>query len=231
MNETQELITEILIGRPETFRLNGADYHIYPETLGSSVIISCMLENLDLDGELLALNPALEAMRQAEVHRDQVCDIIATATLAGRDCLSKSLMRERAGDFAGLGREDLAELLLLVLNRSKWGRLSELLGLTEEQEETARIARLRAGSSGARHYGGRSIFGTLLDQACSRYGWSDSYVIWEISLDRLRMMLCDSVSTVYLSEDERMKLNIYGREEMLDGDTADIEELRALTKG
>lgn len=230
MDSIQEIVTEILLGRPQPFSFGKREFMIYPETLGSSAIISCYLEDLDIDSDILAVNPSMEALRQSRLHKETVCKIIAVATCRGDECLQSAIIRERINIFSSeLSDENLAELLMLTLNRSKWPRLTALLGLNEERNELFRIAELRSRTSGMKQYGGRSLFGTLLDNVCSRYGWSDRYVIWGISLDRLRMMLADSVNSVYLTEEERKKLNIFSSDEFIDGDTADIETLRELT--
>lgn len=231
MDELQELTTDILLGRPMPFRLGKHRFMLYPETLGSSVLISGILQTLDMDHEILAINPSVEAMRLSTVYPEKIQEILAIATLPCDECLDTLKVKDRAGIFSSeMSRDDMAHMLMMILGRSRWHRLADCLGLGDEQKEQHRIARLKSRSSGARQYGGKSVFGTLLDSACSRYGWTDRYVIWEVPLDRLRIMLADNMTAVYLSEEERRMLNIYNEAEMIDGDTADIETLREQTR-
>ena len=40
-------------------------------------------------------------------------------------------------------------------------------------------------------FGGKTIWGTLIDAACERYGWTFDYVVWGISYNNLTLMLKD----------------------------------------
>ena len=231
MDEQQELITDIVLSRPVPFRLGKRRFMLYPETLGTSILISNMLQPLGIEHEIMTINPTLETMRLCTLYPEKVSEIIAIATLPADECLNAVKVKKRAAIFsADMDRDDMVQMLMMILSRSRWHRLTCILGLTKEQEEQRLIARLKMKSSGTRQYGGKSVFGTLLDTACSRYGWTDRYVIWEIPLDRLRMMLADSVTSVYLTEEERQALHIYNDDEFIDGDTADIETLREMTR-
>ena len=44
------------------------------------------------------------------------------------------------------------------------------------------------------------------------------YVMWGISYANLKMLMADAITTVYLSEDERKKLNIYDDSEVINAD-------------
>ena len=54
-------------------------------------------------------------------------------------------------------------------------------------------------------FGGKSIYGTIIDSACERYGWTMQYVVWGISYTNLCMLLADSTKDVYLTDDEMKK--------------------------
>ena len=55
-------------------------------------------------------------------------------------------------------------------------------------------------------FGGKTVYGSLIDAACERYGWTKDYVVWGIDYTSLRLMLADKVNSVYCSEDEMKKL-------------------------
>lgn len=57
-------------------------------------------------------------------------------------------------------------------------------------------------------FGGVSIYGSIIDSACERYGWSFDYVVWEISYTNLQLMLKDSVKSVYLTDEEAKRCAI-----------------------
>lgn len=227
--QAQELTVEILLGRPMRFNIGRHRLAIYPETLGSATLAGKILESIGVNETLLETNAPLEAVRLCTVNPDSTAELIALATCNGeKECLSQATIRRRAGIILEADVDDRASLLLMVLTRSKWRRLTDLLGLDDEQKEMARISRLKSASGGSLTYGGRSVFGQLIDTACARYGWTDRHVIWEVPLDRLRMMLADTVNSIYLSEEERARLCIFRGDDRIDGDTADIELLRNL---
>jgi hypothetical protein len=87
--------------------------------------------------------------------------------------------------------------------------------------------------NGSLTFGGRSIYGQLIDRACERYGWTVEYVVWGISYANLTLMLADQQTSIYLTEDELKKAKIRKRnEEVINGDDpASQERLKAILKG
>ena len=76
---------------------------------------------------------------------------------------------------------------------------------------------------------GNSTYGTMIDFACQRYGWTFDYVVWGISYINLRMLMADAITTVYLSSDEMKQLGISGSEEIIDaGNPKNRERIKAL---
>jgi len=55
-------------------------------------------------------------------------------------------------------------------------------------------------------FGGKRIYGLLIDFACQRYGWTMDYVLLGISYVNLNMLFVDAITTVYLNDEERKKL-------------------------
>ena len=52
-----------------------------------------------------------------------------------------------------------------------------------------------------------------------------NYVVWGISYTNLRMLMADSISTVYLTADERKLLNIFDPKERINADDPKNREL------
>ena len=67
-------------------------------------------------------------------------------------------------------------------------------------------------------FGGQSIYGSLIDTACERYGWTFDYVVWEISYTNLKLMLADSSKQIYLTDDELKKSKIAVSATYINGD-------------
>ena len=61
------------------------------------------------------------------------------------------------------------------------------------EEEAKRMAKVNAAkkSENSFIFGGKTIWGTLIDAACERYGWTFDYVVWGISYNNLTLMLKD----------------------------------------
>lgn len=84
-------------------------------------------------------------------------------------------------------------------------------------------------SSNNQSFGGKTIFGSLIDIACKTYGWTKKYVVWGIDLISLRMMLADTVNSVYLSDDEAKALGLTAHPKEVYGMTPeDIAKLKAM---
>lgn len=71
-------------------------------------------------------------------------------------------------------------------------------------------------------FGGKTIWGALIDAACERYGWTFDYVVWGISYNNLTLMMKDKITSIYLSDEERKKTHIpTANEEVIDGNNKD----------
>lgn len=101
-------------------------------------------------------------------------------------------------------------------------------GIDKENTERKRIAKVKKDNSSI-SFGGNSTYGTMIDFACQRYGWTFDYVVWGISYINLRMLMADAITTVYLSSDEMKQLGISGSEEIIDaGNPKNRERIKAL---
>ena len=101
-------------------------------------------------------------------------------------------------------------------------------GIDKENTERKRIAKVKKNNSSI-SFGGNSTYGTMIDFACQRYGWTFDYVVWGISYINLRMLMADAITTVYLSSDEMKQLGISGSEEIIDaGNPKNRERIKAL---
>ena len=55
-------------------------------------------------------------------------------------------------------------------------------------------------------FGGKTIFGQLIDPAIERYGWTYEYVVWGVSYATLTVLLADKVTQVFLTDDEKKRV-------------------------
>lgn len=224
-------IVECIISRPQEFTLAGRAFAIYPESLGISLLLVSHYKRLGLrnDGRVAA---SMEALMLCKQQRSEVAEIIALSTASGKDeALNLQWMQERTGFLAKhLSDEEMASLLIVILSMPRVDALIKDIGLDREQEEKRRIAKVSGDNSVS--FGGRSLYGALIDAACERYGWTFDYVVWGISLVNLRIMLADAITSMYVSDETRKKAHLQPRgEEFVPAETTDIETLRKLTEG
>ena len=224
-------IVECIISRPQEFTLAGRTFAIYPESLGVSLLLVCHYKRLGLrnDGRVAA---SMEALMLCKQQRNEVAEIIALSTASGKDeALDPQWMQERAKFLTKhLSDDEMAALLIVILSMPRAVALIKDIGLDREQEEKRRIA--KASGDNSVSFGGRSLYGALIDAACERYGWTFDYVVWGISLVNLRMMLADAIASMYVSDETRKKAHIQPRgEEFISAENTDIDTLRKMTEG
>ena len=228
LNET---LADAVMNRPREFFIDHQRYCLWPLSLGMSLMIERHLAALDIDDNLLAKNPAMEAMRLASGKRAEVCYILAILSLRKYSELSNTqTITRRSNVFESkLSDDELAQLLLIALSEPKAETLISLSGIANEQQEQARIARHKNRDGHTLTFGGKTIYGILIDAACSKYGWAKEYVVWGIDLVSLRMMLADSVNSVYLSDEDMKALGISATHQQKFGMTPeDIAKLKAM---
>lgn len=218
-----EEILEALMERPYGFTINDKRYYLYPVTLGKSILLSRLMRELDIDAELLAKNPSLEALRVVSAHRDVAILIIAYCTAKDKQEVFDNAIIEKYQSFfsENLSDEEIAQLLLIIYQYDKTASFIRYLGLDRDQKEQAKISKMKNKNGNTIMFGGKSIYGSLISVACEKYGWTLDYVVWGISLVNLRMMLADSVNSIYLSDDEKKSARLTAGQEIVNMDNPD----------
>ena len=113
---------------------------------------------------------------------------------------------------------------MLILTGDNVESYISYFGIDKERSERKRIASVKKDNVGLT-FGGNSIYGTLIDFACQRYGWTMNYVVWGISYANLKMLLADAITTICLTAEERKKLNIFDNKEHINADDPKNREL------
>lgn len=106
--------------------------------------------------------------------------------------------------------------------------LITLSGLREQQEKQAQIAKVKREKNRTMTFGGLTMYGALIAPAMSALNMTMHQVVWEISLTNLKMLLADTVSTVYLSEEEVKAINAEASKEKYGMTPEDIAKLKAM---
>ena len=188
---------------PVGFTVRQEHFYLYPQTLAKVYLTSQLVERLEVDKEFLRKEPMLETMRIAKVKKAEACRLIAYHTLKTKDeILNTYLLNSRTDYFkTNLDIEDIATLLITIL---KDNSLEEIIKDTGLEQEEKRMQKVNAAKKSKNTYifGGRTIWGSLIDAACERYGWSFDYTVWEISYINLTLILKDKITSIYLTDQE-----------------------------
>lgn len=204
-------VVDAMLEKPIPFTIGDRRFFfLFQPSLGTSLLAGQLLQELTLNKELLAVNKQAEILRVCGAQRDIVLRIISLHTFARRsDVLLEDKLQERIKELDVLPASDLATLLVTIMS---WdGRQEKFIRhfqLDLERKTREKIFEYKKQKGGSLTFGGRSLYGSVLDAACERYGWELGYVLWGISSLNLNMMLTDSVQSVLLTKDEAKEAHI-----------------------
>lgn len=222
-NNIETLLSDALIGRPVPFECGGKFFYIYPLTLGKSLLCARLIQALEINNETISKSLYAEALRLATQKKDICLELIAYHTCKDKDeVFNFPLIEERKALFKEeTTTEDIASLLLVLLTQEKTETFMKHLGIDKEQQRMREVMRKKGEDKSSISFGGKSIYGTLIDAACERYGWTYDYCMWGISYNNLRLLLADKINSVYLTDKERKNVPanlLQGSENAIKGD-------------
>lgn len=219
-------ISDAIIERPVAFNVSNRNFFMYPPTLGKTYLLTRLFKSLDANVKAISINPYMEALRLCQTKKSIVCRILSYYTFNNKeDVCDNSKVESRAKWFeCELDNEELSTFFVLILSGDNTDEYIKYFGIDKEREERKRIADLKKDSSSI-SFGGNSTYGTLIDFACQRYGWTMNYVVWGISYVNLKMLMADAVTTIYLSAEERKQLHIFDNKEYINADDPKNKEM------
>lgn len=228
-------VVDAMLEKPIPFTIGDRRFFfLFQPSLGTSLLACQLLQELTLNKELLAVNKQAEILRVCGAQRDIVLRIISLHTFARRsDVLREDKLQERIKELDVLPASDLATLLVTIMS---WdGRQEKFIRhfqLDLERKTREKIFEYKKQKGGSLTFGGRSLYGSVLDAACERYGWELGYVLWGISSINLNMMLADSVQSVLLTKDEAKEAHISTDNKRIDiNNRKGAIELQKLVRG
>lgn len=173
---------------------------------------------MEVNRSLLKENPFMEALRVISTKREECCRLIAYHTLKSKEeILCKAIVQVQQKLISDFANKDIATLLVCILNDNLYQIIVKETGIEEEAKRMAKVNAAKR-SSGQYIFGGKTIWGSLIDAACERYGWTFDYVVWGISYGNLMLMLKDKLTSIYLSDEERKRAHLpEPNEEIIDG--------------
>lgn len=205
-----DLGTDILLERPFLFEVGGERYAIYQPSLGLLSLMQIRLRKLNISPKALQSVGNLELLRVAKQQKQECCELIALATCrTHEDALNDIETQRRADRFAEcLDYDDVATLLVGVLQFNRHQQWMDEVGIVKERERMAKVMRYK-NKGGNVMFGGKSTFGQLIDPAMERYGWTYEYTVWGISVPVLEILMADKVCDVFLTDEEKKKVPIH----------------------
>lgn len=223
-------IADTIIERPHGFKVNQRQFYLYPVTLGKTYLISRLVECLGINLEIIKANPYMEALRICQEKKESVCRILSYHTINKKEELfDYDFVQERCNFFyKEIDNDSMAQLLVMVLSERDISAYIKHLGIDKEKEWQAKAMRAKKDNNSLT-FGDKSIYGTLIDTACQRYGWTFEYVVWGISYANLQLLLADSVTSIYLSDEERKRVNIPQDRDIINADDpANMAKIKAM---
>lgn len=235
MNENKDIemnIADTMMEKPIGFKIGRRHFCLYPACLGKVYLISRLISSLEIDMNVLEVNPYFEAMRLCREKKELVCRILAYHSLKRRsDIQNEVKVSSRSNYFSkNLDYKELAQILMFVLTWEDVKSYIKFLCIDKEQVLRKKIMDYKSKKSSVFNFGGKSIYGTLIDWACQRYGWTLDYVVWGISYANLQMLMSDAIISINLNEEEKKDLRIYDNEIIDAGDPKNREKIRDMLK-
>ena len=223
-------IADTIIERPHGFKVEGRQFYLYPVTLGKSYLLSRLMEGLDINKTILEKNPYMEAIRLSKTKRSEVIRIITYHTLKGKSVFDHKKV-EKTIEYLedNLSEEEIAQIFIILLSSDNVTSFLKYLKIDKEKEAQAKVMKCKEENKNTFSFGGKSVYGTLIDFFAQRYGWTMDYILWGISYNNLQMLMSDAVTTIHLTDKERKKCRVSNDRNYISGDNSEnIDRIKSM---
>lgn len=209
MKDSDHDITDVIVGRPQEFKVGRKSFKLYPVTLAKMLLLKRLMDELSVNMEQMKVNPYLEALRIVRDRRKTCCRILAyhTAPNTYRGLFNTHAIAVRENLLGkGLDDEELATLVILVLTAEKTDAIIEHCGLNKERERMRKVMAVKKEHGrNTMTFNGLTVFGTFIARL-KEMGYTDNEILYERGYSYLRLMLADKVVDIMLTDEERRKL-------------------------
>lgn len=206
MEKIEYDFADVIIQRPHGFTVGRKHFYLYPITLAKMFLLKRIMESLNIDQNLLKLNPYLEAMRIARADRESCCQLLAynTAPNTYKDTFDNRAITIRKNFFLKeMEDEDIASMMILVLTEDKTEEFIQHLGLDKERERLSVVMEAkRKHDKNTMTFNGKSVLGTFVAQL-KEMGYTDNEILYEKGYSYLQLMLADKVVTLHVTDEEK----------------------------
>lgn len=215
----QNLIDTIL-ERPYGFKINGKSFFLYQPSMGKVFLTLRILEDSGISEQQISENPYKTALEYVEKHTDDACRILSYHTTNNKSIIFDNDKIEKKMQFfkKNLTQEELSNLFILSLTFDNVKTFIRYLGIDKEKESMSKVMKAKEDKGNNLTFGGKSIYGTLIDALCERYHWTMDYIVWGISFSNIQMLMEDKITSVYLTDEEKKKCRVTNEREFVSGD-------------
>ena len=218
--EIEQYLADTIMERPYGFTVGETHYCLYPVTLGKMYVIQRHIENLSINSQGLQTDLSLEALRLVKENREECLHIIYFHICRTKEEVfdTKRLLNTVDMFNTEMSDEDIAALMIIVLSSDRTEMFIKHLGIDKEQADMKKVMDVKQKSDKNNFtFGGVSIYGSFIHPLIE-LGMSWDEILWERSYTNLRLLLADKVNSIYVTDEERKKINISRDRHRVDGD-------------
>ena len=223
-------ISDILIERPIPFFVGNRLFYLYHPTLGKIILLSRMIESLEIDEELMRHDANASLLLACRNNREMVARIIAYHTLSTKyEIYDEDIVNERQKFFKNeLSDEEMVHILTMSFSLQEIDSYRRHLGFDREQKRKERILRDKLKDGGSITFGGKSVYGSVFYFLAEHCGYTFQDVMWGISYANIQMLMSDAPVSLYLTKKERRNYKISDDGIVINAD--DKEKLKEYVK-
>ena len=233
-NNIEQRIADTIVERPHGFKVGGRQFYLYPVTLGKTYVISRIVNELKINNEILNFSPYMEALRLCQNNQAEVLRFICYHTTKTKEELfDNELIEERIDYFKShLDNEDIAQLLIILFTEESIDDYIKHFRIDKEKQDIQKVLRCKKEDKGSYTFGGKSIYGSMIDFLAQRYGWTMDYILWGISYKNVQLLMADMTTTIHLTEEEAKKCRVSNDRNFINGDDAsNIDKIKQMFGG
>lgn len=230
--DIEEEFNDIVLGRPHVFTLGRKQFYLYPVTLAKYLLQKRLIAQLGFEETNLKVSTFLEVLRVVKDKRDLCCTIVAYNTLPNtqKDLFChKSFVARKNCFVENISDEDLATLILYILNSQDASRYMKHFGLDKERENLNIVMAVkRKHDKNNLTFNGKTILGNFIAQL-KEIGYTDDEILYEKGYVYLQLMLADKIVSLYVSDEEAKELPAFVDSKVIDAnDPKNAQRLASL---